>query len=83
MVEQGIIEPVKYAKWADPIVPVMKPNKAVLIDSYSLPKPEELFSKLAGGVDFSKLDMSQAYAQLLLDDESKEITTINTQERSF
>ena len=84
--------PVPYSKWAAPVVPVLKSdrsiricgdykitaNQAVRVDSYPLPKPEDLFAKLAGGTIFSKLDMSQAYLQLELDEDSKEITTINT-----
>ena len=92
MIENNVIFPVAYSKWAAPVVPVMKPdnsirlcgdykltaNKAILMDSYPLPKPEDLFASLAGGTIFSKLDMSQAYLQLELDEDSKEITTINT-----
>ena len=97
LVSQGVIEAVSHSQWAAPVVPVMKPdgsvricgdfrltaNKAVLVDSYPMPKPEELFSKLAGGVVFSKLDMSQAYQQLELDDASKALTTINTNRGLF
>ena len=39
-------------------------------------KIEEFFS--AGGKAFTKLDLSQAFQQLLLDDESKQLTTTNT-----
>ena len=75
----GIIKPVKSSKWAAPIVPVLKPdrksiricgdykltaNKASRLEQYPLPKVEDLFSTLAGGITFTKLDMSQAYQQL-------------------
>ena len=97
LLKDKIIEPITNSKWAAPIVPVLKPdksvrlcgdyrltaNKAVLIDSYPLPKPEVMFSTLAGGKLFSKLDLSQAYAQLELDDESKEYTVINTHRGLF
>ena len=33
---------------------------------------------LQGGVKFSKLDMSNAYLQLEVDDKTKEILTVNT-----
>ena len=53
-----------------PVIPVLKPdrnlricgdykitaNKAVHMNSYPLPKPKDLFAKLAGGNIFSKLD---------------------------
>ena len=97
LLQENIIEPVSNSKWSAPIVPVMKPdgsvricgdyrmtaNKVILLDSYPLPRQEDLFSRLSRGKVFSKLDMSQAYAQLLLDDDSKEITTINTHRGLF
>ena len=42
-----------------------------------------MFSTLAGGITFTKLDMSQAYQQLTLDDSSKEVVTINTHKGLF
>ena len=53
-------------------------NQGLEVDQYPLPKPEELFTTLAGGKKFAKLDMSQAYQQLLLDEESTKYVTINT-----
>ena len=41
-------------------------NKASKLEQYPLPKVEDLFSTLAGGITFTKLDMSQAYQQLVL-----------------
>ena len=45
---------------------------------YPLPRVEELFSKLSGGKHFTKLDMSQAYLQLEIDEASKKYLTVNT-----
>ena len=42
-------------------------NQALKMDQYPLPKLEELFATLAGGQKFSKIDLSQAYQQLILD----------------
>ena len=53
-------------------------NQAIQIDSYQLPKIEELFAKLTAGKHFSKLDMSQVYLQLQLDNNSKKLVTVNT-----
>ena len=39
---------------------------------------EDLFARLAGGRSFAKLDLSQAYQQIPLDDQSKKFTVINT-----
>eukprot|EP00731_Ephydatia_muelleri_P015883 Em0009g307a len=88
----GILEKVSYSDWATPIVPVVKGDGSVRIcgdykvtlnpclevDQYPLPKPEELFATLAGGEQFTKMDLSQAYLQLELEEESKRLVTINT-----
>ena len=88
----GVIESVKYSDWATPIVPVPKPdgsvricgdfkvtvNPVLQIDKHPIPKPEDLLTVLAGGQKFSKLDLSQAYQQMLLDPEDRKYTTINT-----
>ena len=95
--QQGIIEPVQFSEWAAPIVPVLKSdgtiricgdyrltvNQASLVDTYPIPRIQDLYAKLAGGTKFTKLDMSQAYLQLPLDQESKELVTINTQKGLF
>ncbi|XP_039590611.1 uncharacterized protein K02A2.6-like [Polypterus senegalus] len=92
LVEQGIFIPVRHSKWATPIVPVTKRdgslricgdyrctvNTAVKPDVYPLPTVAEMFSTLAGGVIFTKLDLKQAYQQLVLDEPSAELLTINT-----
>ena len=92
LVSEGIIEPVQFADWAAPTVPVVKSdgkslricgdfkltvNQASKLDRYPIPKVEDLFARLAGGKAFTKLDMSQAYQQLLLDEESRKYTVIN------
>ncbi|XP_064477638.1 uncharacterized protein K02A2.6-like [Ornithodoros turicata] len=93
MRREGIIEPVKTSEWAAPIVPVVKRDGRVRIcgdfkitvnpvavpEKYPIPRVEELFAKLSGGKKFSKLDLKDAYQQILLDEESKNLVTINTQ----
>ena len=91
---EGIITPVQFADWAAPIVPVLKQdgkslricgdfkltvNQASKLDHYPIPNIEYLFTKLAGGQSFTKLDMSQAYQQILLDEDSRNLVIINTQ----
>ena len=46
-------------------------NQACKLDRYPIPRIEDLFATLAGGESFTKLDMSQAFQQILLDEESK------------
>ena len=53
-------------------------NQALAVEEYPLPTPEELFSTLVGGEVFSKLDLSQAYLQLPVDEDSKAYLAINT-----
>ena len=95
--DEGTIEPVQFSEWAAPIVPILKPDDSIRIcgdykstvnqvsklDCYPIPKVEDLLATLGGGEKFTKLDMSQAYQQLQLDDESKQYTTINTHKGLF
>ena len=92
-----VITPVTYTAWAVPIVPVVEAdgsiricgnykvtiNRALILDTYPLPRVEDLFSALSGGTVFSKLDLSHAYLQLPLDDASKPYTTISTHKGLF
>ncbi len=93
---EGVIEPISHSEWAAPIVPVMKAdqsvricgdyrilNKVINIDSYPLPKHEELLSSLANGKYFAKIDLTQAYTQLCLDSKSQKYTVINTHRGLF
>ena len=92
LVQQGVIEPIMFLEWAAPIVPVLKKdgtvrifgdykltvNQAAKVDSYPLPKINDLFASLAGGQSFSKLDLASAYLQIPLDEASQKVLTINT-----
>ena len=55
-------------------------NQASKLDRYPIPKIEDLLAKLAGGKRFTKLDMSQAYQQLVLDEESKKFASTRTED---
>ena len=88
----GILEKVECSDWAAPIVPVPKKdgtirvcgdfkvtvNPMLQVDQHPLPNPNELLSTLAGGQSFTKLDLTAAYQQMLLDDESAKLVTLNT-----
>ena len=88
----GVLEKVEFSDWATPIVPVLKPddtvricgdykvtiNPALDVPEYPLPTAQELFTQLNGGQSFSKLDLSSAYQQVLLDEESRQYVMINT-----
>lgn len=97
MLRAGVIEPVDRSDWATPLVIARKAdggirlcadykvtlNKALLVDRYPVPKIEDLFSDLGGNNYFTKLDLSQAYNQLVLDEQSRNYTVINTHRGLF
>ena len=90
--KEQVLEKVTHSDWATPLVVVRKPsgkvrlcgdfkvtlNPALKTDVYPFPLPEELFQKLNGGHKFSKLDLSETYLQIPLDEKSTELTAINT-----
>ena len=53
-------------------------NSVAPLDNYPIPNTNEQLATLAGGSKFSKIDLSQAYQQVELDDASKELLTVNT-----
>ena len=48
------------------------------VDQYPLPKSTDLMTCLTGGKIFTKLDLTAAYQQMLLDDDSGKLVIINT-----
>lgn len=97
LVKMGILKPVEYSEWGTPIVPILKKDGSVsicgdfkvtlnpflMVEKYPLPRIEEIFAKLHGGVEFTKLDLSMAYQQIELDEGSREYTTISTSKGLF
>ena len=88
----GIIQPVEFSEWAAPIVLVVKAdgsiricgdykvtvNQAAKLDTYPLPRADDLFASLADGKTFTTLDLAHAYQQIPLDEDSKKLVCINT-----
>ena len=58
-------------------------NQCVETKSYPLLTTEDIFAHLAGGRVFTKLDLSQAYLQLPVDEDSKDLLVINTPKGLF
>ena len=79
-------------------MPVLKPDKNTVricgdfrvtvnpvskLDRYPIPKVKDLFAVLDKGDMYTKLDLSQAYQQLTLDEQSKKYVVINTHKGLF
>lgn len=91
-VADGLLVKVDTSEWATPIVVVPKKNgdvricgdykvtlnPALLIDEHPLPTIDELFSKMAGGTKFSKIDLSKAYLQLEVHPSDRHLLTLST-----
>lgn len=74
LVKTGILSKIEFSKWAVPTVYVKKKSKEIRVCAdvstglnaaledyhYSLPSPEEVFTKLNGDKDFSNVDLSNA-----------------------
>ena len=74
-VDEGEMIPVDRSDWATPIVVVRKKHGSIRIcgdfevsinpfikqQVYPLPTPEEMFSTLANGESYTKLDLARAY----------------------
>lgn len=94
LVRDGIVTKVFSSNWASPVVNVRKAdgsirlcgdfsvsvNKYLDVTHTPLPTIEEVIASVGDAKVFSVLDCSNAYSQLLLDDASRELTTINTSE---
>ncbi|XP_011859382.1 PREDICTED: uncharacterized protein K02A2.6-like [Vollenhovia emeryi] len=88
----GVIEPVTTSEYAAPLVAVKKRdgrvricadystglNDALESNQYPLPVHEEIFANIAPFKLFSKVDLSDAFLQIELDDNAKKMMTINT-----
>ena len=86
-----------FSDWAAPIVPVLKKdgsvricgdyrltvNQAAKLETYPLPKIDDLLTSLAGGKTFTKLDLAHAYQQVELEKDSRKFVTINTHKGLF
>ena len=88
----GILSKVEFSEWATPTVYIRKKSKKIRVCAdfstglnaalkdyhYPLPSPEEVFNKLNGGKVFSKIDLSEAYLQIPVEENSSKLLCINT-----
>ena len=93
MVEAKILSKVEDSPWGTPLVPVEKDggvsiricgdykstlNKCISTKQYPLPTLEECFNSIQGGQKFSKIDIKKAYNNMLIREEDRVLTTLNT-----
>ena len=97
LVEIGVLTPVNYSEWAAPTVYVKKKSKEIRVCAdfstglnamlkdhhYPLPNPEEVFARLNGGKIFSKIDLSEAYLQIPMEEQSSKLLCISTHKGLF
>ena len=53
-------------------------NRAAKPDTYPLPRVDDIFASLSGGKTFSKLDLANSYQHIPLEQQSKQLVTVNT-----
>ena len=88
----GILFPIMYSHWAAPIVVVKKGdtmlklcadfstdlNKTLRLHQFPLPNLEDIFAAFGEGTLFSHTDLSNAYFQIKVNDETKKLPVMNT-----
>ncbi|KIH46652.1 reverse transcriptase [Ancylostoma duodenale] len=91
LLNEGVLSAVDHSNWAAPMVVVKKSNgttricadfstglnDALMLHQHPLPTAEEVFTKLNGGQLFSQIDLADAYLQVEVDENSKELLTVN------
>ena len=95
LLKLDIIEPVNGpTTWITPIVTVPKPkndslrlcldmrrpNLSILREKHPIPKLEEVLPNIADAKFFTKIDLKEGYHQILLHEDSRDITTFITHE---
>lgn len=92
LIENKRIVSIDYSDWGTPIVPILKSeaevrlcgdykitvNKYLKVNHHPLSRPEAMFNTLRGTAVYTKLDLSEAFQQYPLDEESQKLTVIST-----
>ena len=61
----------------------MSVNPHLQVNKYPLPHPDEIFTALNRADKYTKLDLSEAYLQIPLEEESRDLVLINTHKRLY
>ena len=97
LVKLGHLKPIEISEWATPIVPVFKSNGNIricgdfsttvnpnlIIDKYPLHTIDDIFNVLQGGNTFTELDLTHAYMQFPVDEDTSKLLTIVTHKGLF
>lgn len=96
LLQLDVIERIDASPWVSPIVVTLRkngavrlcvdlrePNKAIVMDSFPLPHMDDIFSNMSGATVFSTIDLANAYHQVLLAEESRDLTAFITHEGLF
>lgn len=97
LVDEEILAPVDSSNWGTPLVAVLKADGKIRICGdykatvnpyieevvYPLPTIDSIFAKLHKGKQFTKIDLSQAYNQFELDDETSKLLVVSTKKGLF
>lgn len=89
---EGVLRPTSYSEWATPVVPIVKKsgeirlcgdyrstvNEATESDTYPMPTASEVFATVAGGKYYTTLDLDRAYTQVVVDENTSKLLTLNT-----
>lgn len=89
---EGVLRPTSYSEWATPVVPIIKKsgdvrlcgdyrstvNETTESDTYPMPTANEVFATVAGGRYFTTLDLERAYTQVVVDEDTSKLLTLNT-----
>ena len=94
--KNGIIEPIKFSDYASPIVPVLKKdgtmricvdfknvNSQLNVEKFPLPRLEEILAVVGKNKHFCKLDLSQAYLQMEVEEDHQKYLAISTEKGLF